>query len=104
MIDLQTYRGLHEKMDQCFAGQILDSSEEPFHPFTTPNECGINGEYIYLGVRRGSLSNESNCYTFNSKTTDAAVAASGGNFVYDVSTFDAYPDVLDAGACHLLVL
>merc|ERR1712194_214227 len=28
--------------------------------------------------------------------TDAAVAASGGNFVYDVSTFDAYPDVLDA--------
>ena len=30
--------------------------------------------------------------------TDAAVAASGGNFVYDVTTFDAYPDILSDGA------
>jgi len=68
MIDLQTYRGLHQKWDQCMAQEIPDSAHEPFHPFTTPDECGI---------------------------TDAVMKASGSTFMYDVTTFDAYPSVLD---------
>lgn len=68
MIDLQTYRGLHAKWDQCVAQQIIDSSESPFHPFTVPDECGIVG---------------------------AVMEASGGAFQYDVTTYDAYPSVLD---------
>ena len=71
MIDLQTYRGLHQKWDQCMAQQILDSSEKPFHPFTTTDECGIE---------------------------DAVMKASGSEFMYDVTTYDAYPAVLDEGA------
>lgn len=56
MIDLQSYRGLHEKWDQCKAGQILDSSEDPFVPFTTMGVCGIDV---------------------------ATISASGGNFMYE---------------------
>mmetsp|Transcript_8724 Transcript_8724/g.15312 ORF Transcript_8724/g.15312 Transcript_8724/m.15312 type:complete len:604 (+) Transcript_8724:262-2073(+) len=70
MVDLQTYRGLHQKWDQCMAHQIIDSSEKPFHPFTTPDECGIE---------------------------DAVMKASGSKFMYDVTTYDAYPAVLDKG-------
>mmetsp|Transcript_10256 Transcript_10256/g.22808 ORF Transcript_10256/g.22808 Transcript_10256/m.22808 type:complete len:613 (-) Transcript_10256:224-2062(-) len=70
MIDLQTYRGLHVKWDECMNQQILDSSEEPFHPFTTPDECGIQ---------------------------DAIMEASGNKFLYDVTTNDAYPAVLNKG-------
>lgn len=71
MIDLQTYRGLHAKWDECINKEIIDSSEKPFHPFTTPDECGIS---------------------------IAVMKASGSTFMYDVTTFDAYPDILDEGA------
>lgn len=77
MIDLNTYRGLHAKWDQCIADQILDSSEEPFHPFNMPDECGLN---------------------------EATMIASGGAFQYDVTTYDAYPAVLNEGANTCMVL
>ena len=70
MIDLQTYRGLHEKWDKCMNDQIVDNSEKPFHPFNTPDECGISS---------------------------AVMEASGSKFQYDVTTYDAYPAVLDEG-------
>ena len=70
MIDLQTYRGLHEKWDKCMNDQIVDKSEKPFHPFNTPDECGISS---------------------------AVMQASGSKFMYDVTTYDAYPDVLNEG-------
>ena len=70
MIDLQTYRGLHEKWDKCMNDQIVDKSEKPFHPFNTPDECGISS---------------------------AVMQASGSKFMYEVTTYDAYPDVLNEG-------
>ncbi|KAL7551699.1 hypothetical protein ACHAWF_014881 [Thalassiosira exigua] len=72
MIDLQTYRGLHEMWDECVARKITDSAEKPFHPFTMPDECGIS---------------------------QAVMKASGSNFQYDVTTYDAYPAVLNKGKC-----
>ena len=75
MIDLNTYRGLHDKWDECMAGKIVDLSEKPFHPFTTPDECGI---------------------------AVAVMEASGSKFEYDVSTYDAYPAVLDVGEKMIL--
>jgi hypothetical protein len=71
MIDLPTRRVLHEKWDECITGMITDSSIEPFHSFTTPDECGI---------------------------MSAVMKASGSTFIYDVSTFDSYPAImLDPG-------
>ena len=70
MIDLRTYRSLHEKWDECIARTITDTSEHPFHPFTTPDECGVS---------------------------IAVMEASGSTFTYDVTTYDAYPSVLQQG-------
>jgi hypothetical protein len=67
MIDLRTYRSLHEKWDQCVAGKIKDSSIEPFHPYTTPDECGI---------------------------VKAVMAASGSKQMYEVTTYDTYPGMV----------
>ncbi len=75
MIDLQTYRGLHAKWNECMNNEIVDSSEAPFHPFTTPDECGISF---------------------------AVMRASGSSFMYDVTTYDTYPDILDEGTWLLL--
>ena len=69
MIDLPTYRGLHKKWDECIAGQILED-EKPFHPWNTPDECGISS---------------------------AVIEASGSTFQYDVTTYDAYPALLNKG-------
>lgn len=71
MIDLQTKRSLQDKWDECLAGKILDRSETPFHPFTTPGECGI---------------------------WNAVMEASGGNFYYEVTTYDTYASLMDEGA------
>jgi len=74
MIDLQTYRSLHEKWNKCANDQILDSASKPFHPFTTPNECGIQ---------------------------NAIMEASGNKFLYEVTTNDVYASALvDGGAVH----
>ena len=70
MIDLRTYRSLHEKWDQCVDGRINDSSIDPFHPYTTPDECGI---------------------------VKAVMAASGSSMMYDVTTYDTYPGMDDVG-------
>lgn len=70
MIDLQDRRNLQAQWDKCINEQILDSIEEPFHPFTTPDECGI---------------------------TTAVMKASGSTFMYDVTASDAYPAILDEG-------
>lgn len=73
LIDLQTYRGLQAKWEDCMdRRETTDSAGGggPFHPFTTPNECGV---------------------------ADAVVAASGGVFQYDVTTYDAYPAVISDG-------
>ena len=70
MIDLRTYRSLHKKWDQCVSGQIKDESIDPFHPYTTPDECGI---------------------------VKAVMAASGSTMMYDVTTFDTYPGMDDVG-------
>jgi hypothetical protein len=64
MIDLRTYRSLHKKWDQCVAGEIKDTSVHPFHPYTTPDECGI---------------------------VKAVMEASGSSMMYDVTTYDTYP-------------
>jgi len=70
MIDLQTKRSLHVKWEECLAGKIVDESEPPFHPFTTPGECGI---------------------------WNAVLEASGGNFYYEVTTYDTYPALMEQG-------
>jgi len=67
MIDLPTRRVLHERWNECITGMITDSSEMPFHSFTTPDECGI---------------------------MSAVLQAAGNPFVYDVSTYDAYPSIV----------
>ena len=67
MIDLPTKRVLHEKWDECITGMITDSTIEPFHSLTTPDECGI---------------------------MTAVMEASGSTFTYDVSTYDAYPAIM----------
>lgn len=67
MIDLPTYRGLHKKWEECIADQIL---EKPFRPWNTPDECGISS---------------------------AVMEASGSKFPYDVTTYDAYPALLNPG-------
>jgi len=64
MIDLRTYRSLHEKWDQCLDGKIIDTSVHPLHPYTTPDECGI---------------------------AKAVMEASGSSMMYDVTTYDTYP-------------
>lgn len=68
MIDLPTRRVLHSKWDECINGLISDSSIEPFHSLTTPDECGI---------------------------MTAVMEASGSTFTYDVTTYDAYPAIVD---------
>lgn len=65
MIDLPTRRVLHEKWNECITGMI--GSIEPFHSFTTPDECGI---------------------------MTAVMEASGSTFTYDVTTYDAYPAII----------
>ena len=70
MIDLTTMVGLKERFQKCIDGLILDKHEKPFHPFTTPDECG---------------------------TPAALIEAAGGIFQYDVTTFDAYPALLNDG-------
>ena len=75
MIDLQDHRNLHIKWNECMNMQILDSSEKPFHPFTVPDECGI---------------------------TSAVMKASGSKFMYDVTSSDAYPAILDEGVVTVL--
>ena len=70
MIDLQDYRGLKAKWEECIQNKILDSSEVPFHSFTTSDECGISG---------------------------AVMKASGNEFMYDVTSYDAYPAIFDKG-------
>eukprot|EP00804_Cyclotella_cryptica_P027686 CCRYP_010298-RB/>CCRYP_010298-RB protein AED:0.04 eAED:0.04 QI:231/0.75/0.8/1/0.75/0.8/5/491/633 len=74
MIDLRTYRSLHQKWDQCVAGEINDNSVHPFHPYTTPDECGI---------------------------VIAVMEASGSKMMYDVTTYDIYPGMDDVeGVVH----
>jgi carboxypeptidase C (cathepsin A) len=68
MIDLQDYRGLKAKWEECIQGKILDSPE--FHTFTTSDECGIIA---------------------------AVMKASGNEFMYDVTSYDAYPAIFDKG-------
>mmetsp|Transcript_25563 Transcript_25563/g.54284 ORF Transcript_25563/g.54284 Transcript_25563/m.54284 type:complete len:611 (-) Transcript_25563:74-1906(-) len=70
MIDLRTYRSLHEKWDQCISRELTDTSYEPLHPFTTPDECGISV---------------------------AVMEASGSTFMYDVTTYDTYDAVVKPG-------
>lgn len=70
MIDLRTYRSLHKKWDQCVAGEINDNSVHPFHPYTTPDECGI---------------------------VTAVMEASGSKMMYDVTTYDTYPGMDNIG-------
>lgn len=68
LIDLPTRRVLHTKWDECIKGMITDSSIEPFHSLTTPDECGI---------------------------MTAVMEASGSTFTYDVTTYDAYPAIVN---------
>ena len=70
MIDLQDYRSLKAKWEECIQEKILDSSEVPFHSFTTSDECGIIA---------------------------AVMKASGNEFMYDVTSYDAYPTFFDKG-------
>jgi carboxypeptidase C (cathepsin A) len=70
MIDLREYRSLHQKWDECVSREITGMSNPPFHPFTTPDECGLS---------------------------TAVMEASGSTFTYDVTTYDAYPGVLNKG-------
>lgn len=68
MIDLRTFNSLHEKWDECIKNKITSSESEPFHPFTTPDECGV---------------------------TMAVMEASGSSNMYDVTTYDTYPVHVD---------
>lgn len=70
MIDLTTFRSLHKKWDECVAGKIKDTSVTPFHPYNTPDECGV---------------------------VSAVMQASGSTQMYEVTTYDTYPAMGDVG-------
>jgi len=71
MIDLTTFRSLHKKWDECVAGKIKDTSIAPFHPYNTPDECGV---------------------------VSAVMQASGSSQMYEVTTYDTYPALGDEGS------
>jgi Serine carboxypeptidase len=74
MIDSQTKIALHRQWDICQQG--LDTNKPspllgpPFHPFTTPDECGILGAVL--------------------KAAGAGLVNWGGPNAYDISTWDPY--------------
>ncbi|KAL7522559.1 hypothetical protein ACHAWF_000307 [Thalassiosira exigua] len=63
MIDLRTSMSLHRTWEDCIANE--DIADDQFHPFTTPDECGMVG---------------------------AVMKAAGSENMYDVTNYDTDPN------------
>lgn len=84
MIDSVTREALHREWEYCQPGSRTANQKqpEPFHKFTTPDECGLMGATL--------------------AAAGAGVVDWGAPNGYDVTTFDPYPNLMSPNSTKAL--